>query len=234
MPPREQRALLALLALAVAGQFVRHLLTQPGEAPGEVQLLATLTPGSPVAQRDSAVRQNRPLEPGERIDVDQASAPELTRLPKVGPRLAKVILANRVEHGPFGNLAGLDRVPGIGPNLLKSIEPHVVFSSLPGQPHGGTVGLSGEADRCAAAGASRPACPADPLTRRPADAAPLNINTASASELDALPGIGPSKAAAILRYREEHGPFTRTEDLTRVPGFGPALISRLGPRISVR
>jgi competence ComEA-like helix-hairpin-helix protein len=232
MPPREQRALLALLALAVAGQFVRHLLTQPGEAPGQVQLLATLTPGSPVAQRDSAVRQNRPLEPGERIDVDQASAPELTRLPKVGPRLAKVILANRVEHGPFGNLAGLDRVPGIGPNLLKSVEPYVAFSG----------GVSGPAGQRASGAATSPQPSTAgtentfPLSRLPAFplSPPLNINTASASELDALPGIGPSKAAAILRYREEHGPFTRTEDLARVPGFGPALISRLGPRISVR
>jgi competence protein ComEA len=225
MPPREQRALLALLALAVAGQFVRHLLTQPGEAPGQVQLLATLTPGSPVAQRDSAVRQNRPLEPGERIDVDQASAAELTRLPKVGPRLAKAILANRVEHGPFGNLAGLDRVPGIGPNLLKSIEPHVVFRGADGLWGGGAASNSQEKWPCGPeTTAPLPLCPS----------ATLNINTASPSELDALPGIGPSKAAAILRYREEHGPFTRTEDLARVPGFGPALISRLGPRISVR
>jgi competence ComEA-like helix-hairpin-helix protein len=234
MPPREQRALLALLALAVAGQFVRHLLTKPGEAPGQVQLLATLTPGSPVAQRDSAIRQNRPLEPGERIDVDRASNAELTRLPKVGPRLAKVIVANREEHGPFGNLAELDRVPGIGPVLLKSIEPHVVFSGTVEQPRGGTLGLSGEADRCAAAVASPLACPADPLTRQPADAAPLNINTATASELDALPGVGPSKAAAILQYREKYGPFTRSEELALVPGFGPALLSRLEPRISVR
>jgi competence ComEA-like helix-hairpin-helix protein len=225
MPPPEQRALLALLALAVAGQFVRHLLTQPGEAPGQVQLLATLTPGSPVAQRDSAMRQNRPLEPGERIDVDHASAAELTRLPKVGPRLAKVILANREEHGPFGNLAGLDRVPGIGPGLLKSIEPHVVFSGADGLRGSGAATYSQENSPCLAESpAPQPPCPS----------APLNINTATASELDALPGIGPSKAAAILHYREEHGPFTRFEELALVPGFGPALVSRLEPRISVR
>src|SRR5918999_3372002 len=115
MPPAEQRALLLLLALAVAGQGVRYVLTRPGEPPGQVQLLATLAPGSPLAQRDSAMRQDRPLDPGERIDVDRASAQELARLPKIGPRLAKVILADRAAHGPFGSLESLDRVAGVGP-----------------------------------------------------------------------------------------------------------------------
>ncbi|HEX2248827.1 MAG TPA: ComEA family DNA-binding protein [Gemmatimonadales bacterium] len=224
MPSAEQRALLALLALAVAGQLVRHLLTQPGDAPGQVQLLATLTPGSPLAQRDSAMRQGRPLEPGERIDVDNASAAELTRLPKVGPRLAKVILANREEHGPFGSVAGLDRVPGIGPALLKSIEPHVIFSGKAGQRVSAAMISDAKILSCDRQAANPPRC----------QPAPLNINTATASELDALPGIGPAKAAAILRYREEHGAFTGTEDLALVPGFGPALVSNLESRISVR
>src|SRR5215208_5592663 len=104
MPPGEVRALLLLLALAVAGQGVRHLLTRPGEPPGQVQLLATLSAGSPMAQRDSARMQARPLRSGELIDVDQGSAAELARLPKVGPRLAKVIVADREAHGPFGGL----------------------------------------------------------------------------------------------------------------------------------
>jgi competence ComEA-like helix-hairpin-helix protein len=216
MPSPEQRALLALLALAVAGQFVRHLLTQPGEAPGQVQLLATLTPGSPLAQRDSALLQARPLAPGERVDVDKATVAQLTRLPRIGVRLAKVIVANREEHGPFGNVAGLDRVPGIGPGLLKSIEPHVVFS--------GPVPPEGQAGSGAAG--SAPAAQGAP--------APLNINTATAMELDALPRVGPAKAAAILQYREQHGPFTTIEELGRVPGVGPALLSSLRPRLSVR
>ena len=232
MPPPEQRALLALLALAVAGQFVRYLLTHPGDAPGQIQLLTTLPPGSPLAQRDSAIRQARPLEPGDRIDVDKATVTELTRLPKIGPRLAKVILANREEHGAFGSLAALDRVPGVGAGLLKSIEPHVVFSG----------GLSGSAGQrvSGAVTAQLPGTAATesafPLSRFPASplSSPLNLNTATASELDALPGIGPSKAAAILQYRAEHGPFTAIDELARVPGFGPALVSRLGPRLSAQ
>ena len=197
MPPSEVRALLLLLALAVAGQGVRYLVTRPGEPPGQVQLLATLTPGSPVAQRDSAKSQARPLRTGELIDLDRASATEVARLPKVGPRLAKVIVANREEHGPFGDLAALDRVTGIGPGLLKLLAPHVTFSAMGVAPAPST-------------GPGR-----------------LNLNQAGLSELDALPGIGPSKAAAILRYREQHGPFGSVDELERVPGFGAAAVTRL-------
>ena len=128
MPAPELRALLLLLALAVVGQGVRYLVTSPGEPPGQVQLLSTLAPGSPSAQRDSAMHKGRPLGAGERVDVDAASAAELARLPKVGPRLAKIIVADREAHGAFGSLSGLDRVSGIGPGLLKVLAPHVAFS----------------------------------------------------------------------------------------------------------
>jgi competence protein ComEA len=200
MPPAEQRALLLLLALAVGGQGVRHLLTRPGEPPGQVQLLATLSPGSPQAQRDSAMRQSRPLESGERIDIDRASAQELVRLPRVGPRLAKVILANREEQGPFGSLAGLDRVAGIGPGLLKVLAPYAAFTGSAGEP-------------------GRPPGQTAPAT--------VNVNSASLTELDALPGLGPARAAAILQYRQQHGSFASVDDLARVPGLGPAAVARL-------
>ena len=200
MPTPERRALLLLLALAVAGQGVRYLVTKPGEPAGGVQLLATLGAESPMAQRDSAKRQGRPLAQDEQINVDLAPAGELARLPKVGPRLAKTIVADRQAHGPFGSLDGLDRVAGIGPGLLKTIGPHVVFSGAAGQ----------------------------------LGAAPVNINTASLAELDALPGIGPAKARAILRYREEHGEFAAVEGLAGVPGLSRAVLARLKETVVVR
>jgi competence protein ComEA len=62
-----------------------------------------------------------------------------------------------------------------------------------------------------------------PITSRVA----LNLNSATTEQLLALPGIGPAKAAAILRYRSEHGPFSKPEDLSRVSGFGPSALLRL-------
>ena len=217
MPPAEQRALLLLLALAVAGQGVRYVLTRPGEPLGQVQLLATLSPGSPLAQRDSAMRQARPLDPHERIDVDRANAQELARLPRVGPRLAKTILADREAQGPFGSLENLDRVAGIGPGLLKVIAPHVAFSEAAGRAGRGADTPQYHQPPCGETSAPSAHCLP----------APLNLNTASLTELDALPGVGPARAAAILQYREQHGRFASVDDLARVPGLGPAAVARL-------
>ena len=52
-------------------------------------------------------------------------------------------------------------------------------------------------------------------------------------QLDSLPGIGPARAAAIVRYRDEHGPFGSVAELTRVPGINPALLQRLSDRLQV-
>ena len=62
------------------------------------------------------------------INVDEASAEELVRLPFVGPALAARIVAVRDSCGAFGSLKELDRVRGIGPSLLKRLEPLVRFS----------------------------------------------------------------------------------------------------------
>jgi competence protein ComEA len=62
----------------------------------------------------------------------------------------------------------------------------------------------------------------------------VNVNTASVSELDGLPGIGPARAAAILQEREARGSFASVEELSRVPGLGPAAIARLRDRVVVR
>lgn len=61
----------------------------------------------------------------------------------------------------------------------------------------------------------------------------ININTASASELDELPGIGPSTAEAIITDRETQGPFTTPEDLMRVSGIGEKKFEKIQDAICV-
>lgn len=65
----------------------------------------------------------------------------------------------------------------------------------------------------------------------PETALPVNINTATAEELDVLPGIGPALAGRIIAYREEHGPFTEVEELLEVSGIGEVVLDGLRDQI---
>ncbi|NOY98363.1 MAG: ComEA family DNA-binding protein [Chloroflexi bacterium] len=60
-----------------------------------------------------------------------------------------------------------------------------------------------------------------------ADLDRVNINTAAAEELDALPGIGPSLAQQIVDYRRQYGSFRKIDDIMGVPGIGPATFDRI-------
>ena len=61
----------------------------------------------------------------------------------------------------------------------------------------------------------------------------VDINTASRDELDALKGVGPTKAAAIIDYRRKNGPFRAIDDLQQVKGFGPKSVDALRGEIYV-
>ena len=62
---------------------------------------------------------------------------------------------------------------------------------------------------------------------------PININSADLDTLDYLPGIGQAKAAAIITYRQEHGPFKKIEDIMNVPGIGTGLFNSIKGQITV-
>lgn len=73
---------------------------------------------------------------------------------------------------------------------------------------------------------------AQPATSAP-PAGPVDINRATADELDELPGIGPSTAAAIVAHRDQHGPFASVDDLADVRGIGPAKVEALRGLVTV-
>ena len=61
----------------------------------------------------------------------------------------------------------------------------------------------------------------------------VNINTASATDLEALPGIGAKTAARIVEYRQKNGPFKKIEELMNVRGVGEKNFLKLKPQISI-
>jgi competence protein ComEA len=61
----------------------------------------------------------------------------------------------------------------------------------------------------------------------------VNLNTATAQELEALPGIGPTLAQAIIEERDRAGGFRSVEDLRRVHGIGDARFAQVQPLVTV-
>ena len=73
-----------------------------------------------------------------------------------------------------------------------------------------------------------------PDTAKSTKSALININQASATELQQLPGIGAKKAEAIVQYRQEHGSFAEVADLAQVSGIGPKLVQRLETLVTTK
>lgn len=61
----------------------------------------------------------------------------------------------------------------------------------------------------------------------------VDINTADAAALEQVKGIGPARAAAIVKYRSENGPFKSVDELVKVPGIGEKSVEQLRDQLSV-
>ncbi|HNH45738.1 MAG TPA: ComEA family DNA-binding protein [Myxococcota bacterium] len=150
------------------------------------------------------------------IDLNAATSAELEGLPGIGASKAAAIIQYRTDHGGFKSVDELDNVPGIGEATMANLRPLV------------TVGAAKASTGGEKPPAEAPATPTATVTpSAPAAGCPVNINAADASALQNLPGIGESKAGAILQHRLDHGPFATCDALDDVPGIGPATIAGL-------
>lgn len=141
--------------------------------------------------------------------------------------------------------ADLDRVnlAGALSDGVQIYVPHRGETAAPAQiqPNGGTAnaGQGNAANGAAQNGASQGGTQPQPArTLTPADSAqkgltPVNINTATAEELQTLPRIGPAMAQRIIAWREAHGGFRSVDELDAVPGIGPSMLENLRPLVTV-
>lgn len=137
-------------------------------------------------------------------------------------------IADALE-GAGGPLDGADL---IGLNMARRVgdgEQIVVgIEAPPGQP--ATMGSSVAGQAPAAGERGAPTGPAAGVPTAPAagaPAGPVDLNTATAEDLDALPGVGPVTAEAILAWRAAHGRFDSVDQLGDVDGIGPARLEKL-------
>jgi competence ComEA-like helix-hairpin-helix protein len=204
--PAERRIVLFFAGWALLGGLASQLPFQASFA-SDGRARVTIPPGDPrytLHARSAALAAHLALAgtpPETPLDPNRALPAELDRLPGVGPRTALRWVAVRDSDGPFLALPDLARVKGLGPRKLRGLAPYLRFDLAGG-------------DR-----------------RRRPEAGPVDLNRASARELDGLPGVGPALAARIVQYRRAHGRFRGPSDLDRVPGVGPALLRKLTERL---
>ena len=79
----------------------------------------------------SAVRRLPSAATQPPLDLDIAGTDEVSAIPLIGPALARRIVADRIENGPFGSISGLERVRGISAALARRLSPFVTFSRSP-------------------------------------------------------------------------------------------------------
>ena len=141
--------------------------------------------------------------------------------------------------------ADLDRVnlAGALSDGVQIYVPHRGETAAPAQiqPNGGTAnaGQSNAANGATQNGASQGGTQPQPARTLTASGSaqkgstPVNINTATAEELQTLPRIGPAMAQRIIAWREAHGGFRSVDELDAVPGIGPSMLENLRPLVTV-
>ena len=232
MTERERASMLSAGVILGAAALIRFVVLTPGEGAELLSERGSIA-DSVLAAGDSAAaegeRRSRPLEEGERIDPNTASAEELDRLPGVGPATAERIVRERTEGGPFATVADLTRVSGIGPRSLERLWPHLRLVAGARLRSVSGAGLRSAGVRSGTV--RQPSAPAPPPA---SPGAVLDLNRATVEELLALPGVGPVIAERIVALRASRGRFADVAELEEVPGVGPKSLERIAPLVRVR
>ena len=211
------------------------------QAVGAQQSPGTQSTAQPGANPSESAQGSASGEATVRVHVAGAvNNPGVYTLPAQGRTVDAIAAASGAAAD-----ADLDRVNLAG-TLSDGVQiyvPHRGETAAPAQiqPNGGTAqaGQGNAANGAAQNGASQGGTQPQPArTLTPAGSAqkgstPVNINTATAEELQTLPRIGPAMAQRIIAWREAHGGFRSVDELDAVPGIGPSMLENLRPLVTV-
>lgn len=221
-------------------------------------LIAVLFAGAsmfqaPVLQaQDSTSTQTKKSTKTSKVDVNSADKSTLETLPGIGPTLAQRIIDGR----PYKNTSDLQKVDGLTKSKVTAIKKNITFgSSAMASKKSGTMAkkkntqpeetattseTSKESTSTASTGekssstrASQAPTPTGSESGKLGAGETININTASADDLERLPGIGAAKSKAIVEYRNQNGPFKSPEDIMNVKGIKSGEFSKIKEHIKV-
>lgn len=210
------------------------------QAVGAQQSPATQSAAQATAQPSESAQGGPSGEATVRVHVAGAvNNPGVYTLPAQGRAVDAIAAASGAAAD-----ADLDRVnlAGALSDGVQIYVPHRGETAAPAQiqPNGGTAnaGQGNAANGAAQNGAAQNNAPQPARTLTPAGSAqkgstPVNINTATAEELQTLPRIGPAMAQRIIAWREAHGGFRSVDELDAVPGIGPSMLENLRPLVTV-
>jgi competence protein ComEA len=183
-----------------------------------------------------------------KVDVNSANVETLQTLPGIGPTLADRIVAGR----PYKNADDLTKVKGLSKSKVDAIQDQITFgttkksttksskktttpeTSSTDSSSSSKSKSSSKSTTASDSSGSKTVSPTGSSSGKLAAGQTVNINTATAEQLDALPGIGPTKAQAIIDYRNEHGRFSSIEDIQNVKGIKEGEFSKIKDYIRVR
>jgi competence protein ComEA len=219
---RPRLALYVALGLVVCVLGARYLHGQAGDRSG-----ADAGRGAPPGATGGGDGASSPVSVeragGGRVTVHVAGAVQRPGVYRLGAG-ARVNDAVREAGGPRRR-ADLNAV-----NLAAKLEDGrqvIVPERVAAAPTAASPGAAGAPSVGASASVAGAAAGAGP------PAAPINLNTATLEQLDTLDGVGPGIAQRILDYREQHGGFSRVEEIGEVPGIGAKRLATLTPLVTV-
>lgn len=209
---------IALAAIAAIAVLVA-IFTLMRDTPAPVRS-AKLPPVDAVASASRGPGQSPTTQPSQPVVVSVVGLVHTPGLVTLAPgaRIADALkAAGGTTDGADTTGLNMARQVGDGEQIVVGIAP------VKGQP---PVLGSSVSSGSAVPGAPRPGSHAD-RPDRPARSEVVNLNTATAQQLDALPGVGPVTAAAIVAWRDANGKFTSVDQLAEVDGIGPGRLEKL-------
>jgi len=118
---REQIVVALLVASLVIGGAISLWDHFSPEATEDFQVVRVADPPEAISE------EGEPEKPAEKVHLNTATAQDLERLPRIGPKMAQKILQWRADHGPFRTLDDLAAIPGIGKKTIDEIRDMATF-----------------------------------------------------------------------------------------------------------